>query len=81
MKRKLTIAAALLGLALVVFAASAFRYQSAGQRWEYRVTTDAETTDKSAGDELKLAGLAGWELVTVESGPKGRTYFFKRPKE
>jgi hypothetical protein len=76
MKKKLSALAALLLLAL---AFSAFRFQAAA-RWEYKVTTEPEVGDKAAGDLLLLAGGGGWELVTVESGPRGRTYFFKRPK-
>lgn len=77
MRNKLTAAALLLVLMLAL---SAFLYQSS-QRWEYMVTTEPDTNDKPVSDQLKFAGGAGWELVAVESGPKGRTYFFKRPKQ
>ena len=59
-----------------------FTFQTARQRWEYYVVTETVILDdKSENDTLNGAGLAGWELVTVERGPRGRTYFFKRPKQ
>jgi hypothetical protein len=76
MKKKFALVA-VLALLLVT---SAFRYQAAGQHWEYRVATFTAEGDGQSTDALNLAGGGGWELVTVETGPRGRTYFFKRPK-
>lgn len=78
MKNKLLAA---LVLIVLVMLATAFRFQASRAQYEYMVTTEPVVLDdKAETNDLNGAGLAGWELVTVERGPKGRTYFFKRRK-
>jgi hypothetical protein len=49
------------------------------QRWDYRCMQPqwrpGESSTEATTTQLKLLGLQGWELATVEQG----TYCFKRP--
>lgn len=78
MKNRIVIVALLAALALL---ALGFTYQAAQPKWDYKaVTMRADGDDAFDTDFLTSNGSLGWELVTVERGPKGRTYFFKRPR-
>lgn len=74
-KTKLLLAA----LALAVLVSAGFARQSPPS-WEYQAVTYTVGDDKHATSFLNLSGLAGWELVAVESRGRERVYFFKRRK-
>jgi hypothetical protein len=78
MKNKIAACAVFVALLL---AALGFTYQQSPAKWDYKVVTmPADGGDKYDTDFLVSNGLLGWELVTVESRGRDRTYFFKRAR-
>jgi hypothetical protein len=66
---------------VLLLAALGFTYRQSAAKWDYKaVTMRADGDDAFDTDFLTSNGSLGWELVAVERGAKGRTYFFKKPR-